>query len=77
MVSTAWPVQGAVPVRMIAGSRWVSERTFARIRRFTRLRAGFQVRADVHLAILQNACSIIGLRSLGTSFRRDRYVLPR
>jgi IS5 family transposase len=47
---------------------WVAERTFAWLHQFKRLRIRYEIRADLHLALLQLACSIICLRRLGTSF---------
>lgn len=47
---------------------WVVERTFAWLRRFKRLRIRYEIRADLHLGLLQLACSIICLRRLRTSF---------
>ncbi|MFE5191704.1 IS5 family transposase [Streptomyces sp. NPDC056628] len=49
-------------------TRWVVERTFARLHQFKRLRIRYKVSADLHLGLLQLACSIICLRRLRTSF---------
>jgi transposase len=43
--------------------RWVVERTFAWLARFRRLRLRDERRADIHLAFLQLACSLICFRS--------------
>ncbi|MFI1259117.1 IS5 family transposase [Streptomyces netropsis] len=47
---------------------WVVERTFAWLHQFKRLRIRYEIRADLHLSLLQLACSIICLRRLRTSF---------
>lgn len=49
-------------------TRWVVERTFAWLHQFKRLRIRYEIRADLHLGLLQFACSIICLRRLRTSF---------
>lgn len=49
-------------------TRWVVERTFAWLHQFRRLRIRYEIRADLHLGLLQLACSIICLRRLRTSF---------
>ncbi|CAL9665433.1 IS5 family transposase ISGeob7 [Streptomyces sp. enrichment culture] len=49
-------------------TRCVVERTFAWLRQFKRLRIRYEIRADLHLGLLQLACSIICLRRLRTSF---------
>ncbi|MFF7923389.1 transposase, partial [Streptomyces mirabilis] len=49
-------------------TRWVVERTFAWLHQFKRLRIRYETRADLHLALLQLACSIVCLRRLRTSF---------
>ncbi|WP_416069993.1 IS5 family transposase [Streptomyces sp. ME01-18a] len=49
-------------------TRWVVERTFAWLHQFKRLRIRYEIRADLHLGLLQLACSIICLRRLKTSF---------
>lgn len=49
-------------------TRWVVERTFAWLYQFKRLRIRYEIRADLHLGLLQLACSIICLRRLRTSF---------
>jgi transposase len=49
-------------------TRWVVERTFAWLHQFKRLRIRYEIHADLHLGLLQLACSIIGLRRLRTSF---------
>jgi hypothetical protein len=38
------------------------------LHQFKRLRIRYEIRADLHLALLQLACSIICLRRLRTSF---------
>jgi hypothetical protein len=43
-------------------------RTFAWLHQFKRLRIRYETRADLHLGLLQLACSIICLRRLRTSF---------
>ncbi|GAB7078126.1 hypothetical protein JCM18897A_59830 [Streptomyces sp. JCM 18897] len=48
-------------------SRWVVERTFAWLYQLERLRTRYEIRADLHLGLLQLACSIICLRRLRTS----------
>lgn len=53
-------------------TRWVVERTFAWLRQFKRLRIRYEIGADLHLCLLQLACSIICLRRLRTSFRNDQ-----
>lgn len=47
-------------------TRWVVERTFAWLHQFKRLRIRYEIRADLHLGLLQLACSIICLRRLRT-----------
>ncbi|APU44779.1 hypothetical protein BSL84_29130 [Streptomyces sp. TN58] len=47
--------------------RWVVERTFAWLHQLKRLRIRCEVRADMHLGLLQLACSVICLRRLRTS----------
>ncbi|WTD39548.1 IS5 family transposase (plasmid) [Streptomyces sp. NBC_01643] len=49
-------------------TRWVVERTFARLHQFKRLRIRYEIPADLHLGLLQLACSIICLKRLRTSF---------
>ncbi|MFD3808643.1 transposase, partial [Streptomyces sp. NPDC058619] len=49
-------------------TRWVVERTFAWLHQFKRLRIRYEIRADLHLGLLQLACSMICLRRLRTSF---------
>ncbi|KUH35638.1 transposase [Streptomyces kanasensis] len=49
-------------------TRWVIERTFAWLHQFKRLRTRYEIRADLHLGLLQLACNIICLRRLRTSF---------
>ncbi|MDQ0846404.1 transposase [Streptomyces sp. V1I6] len=49
-------------------TRWVVERTFARLHQFKRLRIRYGIRADLHLGLLQLACSMICLRRLRTGF---------
>ncbi|MGW6216733.1 IS5 family transposase [Streptomyces sp. NPDC055109] len=49
-------------------TRWVVERSFAWLRQFKRLRIRYEIRADLHLALLQLARSVICLRRLRTSF---------
>ncbi|MGI5341445.1 IS5 family transposase [Streptomyces sp. CA-181903] len=48
-------------------TRWVVERTFAWLHQFKRLRIRYEIRANLHLALLQLACSIICLRRLRTA----------
>ncbi|MEU6171623.1 IS5 family transposase [Streptantibioticus parmotrematis] len=48
--------------------RWVVGRAFAWLHQFKRLRTRYETRADLHLGLLQLACSIICLRKLRTSF---------
>jgi transposase len=43
-------------------TRWVVERTFAWLHQFKRLRTRSEIRADVHLGLLQLACAIFCLR---------------
>ncbi len=45
-------------------TRWVVERTFAWLHQFKRLRIRYEVRADLHLGLLQFACGITCLRNL-------------
>ena len=47
--------------------RWVVERTFAWLHQFKRLRIRYEVRADLHLGLLQLACALICYRKLPTS----------
>lgn len=49
-------------------TRCVVERTFAWLHQFKRLRIRYEIRADLHLGLLQPACRIICLRRLRTSF---------
>ncbi|GAA2462883.1 hypothetical protein GCM10010405_54030 [Streptomyces macrosporus] len=49
-------------------TRWVVERTFARLHRFTRLRIRYERRADLHQSLLELACANICLRRLRRSF---------
>ncbi|MFD3328560.1 IS5 family transposase [Streptomyces sp. NPDC058701] len=49
-------------------TQWVVERTFAWLHQFKRLRTRYEIRADLHLGLLQLACSIICLRRLRTPF---------
>ncbi|GLW73736.1 hypothetical protein Kpho02_60340 [Kitasatospora phosalacinea] len=48
-------------------TRWVVERTFAWLHQFKRLRIRYERHADLHLGLLQLACSIICLRRLRSS----------
>ena len=48
--------------------RWVVERTFAWLNRFRRLRVRYERRADIHLAFLLLACSLICAKRLLTTF---------
>ncbi|WP_106974220.1 IS5 family transposase [Kitasatospora phosalacinea] len=48
-------------------TRWVVERTFAWLHQFKRLRIRYERHADLHLGLLQLACSIICLRRLRPS----------
>jgi len=47
--------------------RWVVERTFAWLHAFRRLRIRWGRRDDIHLGLVQLACSLICLRQLTTS----------
>ncbi|MFI5814972.1 transposase [Streptomyces sp. NPDC051643] len=58
----------AHPTAPAWAKRWVVERTFAWLHQFKRLRIRYEIGADVHLGLLQLACSIICLRRLRTSF---------
>ncbi|MGW2189386.1 IS5 family transposase [Streptomyces sp. NPDC001719] len=49
-------------------TRWAVERTFAWLHQSKRLRTRYEIRADLHLGLLQLACSIICLRRLRTTF---------
>ncbi|MFF7852127.1 IS5 family transposase [Streptomyces sp. NPDC007910] len=49
-------------------TRWAVERTFAWLHQFKRLRIRYEIRADLHLGLLQLACSSICLRRIRTSF---------
>ncbi|MGA5493836.1 transposase [Streptomyces cinereoruber] len=49
-------------------ARWVVERTFAWLHQFKRLQIRYEVRADLHLDLLQPARSIICLQHHRTSF---------
>ncbi len=49
-------------------NRWVVERTFAWLHQLKRPRIRYEIRADLRLALLQLACSMICLRRLRTSF---------
>ncbi|GAA0466740.1 hypothetical protein GCM10010361_33630 [Streptomyces olivaceiscleroticus] len=60
--------KGTVHGSGLGQTRWVIERTFAWLHQFKRLRIRYEVRADLHLGLLQLACSIICLRRLRTSF---------
>ena len=48
--------------------RWVVERGFAWLHAFKRLRTRYERRADIHLGLLQLACSLICHRELAKSF---------
>lgn len=48
--------------------RWVVERGFAWLHAFKRLRTRYERRADIHLGLLQLACSLICHRQLAKSF---------
>lgn len=48
----------------LGGTRWVVERTFAWLHQFQRLRVRYEIRADLHLGLLQLACGIPCLRRL-------------
>jgi hypothetical protein len=50
----------------------VNERTFAWLNQVKRPPIHYEIRADLHLGLLQLACSIIRLRRLITSFRNDQ-----
>ncbi len=60
--------KGTVHGSGLGRTRWGIERTFARLHQSKRLRIRYEVRADLHLGLLQLACSIICLRRLRTSF---------
>ncbi|MGX1027486.1 transposase [Streptomyces ambofaciens] len=60
--------KGTVHGSGLGKTRWVVERTFAWLHQFKRLRIRYEIRADLHLGLLQLACSIICLRRLRTSF---------
>ncbi|GAQ65322.1 transposase DDE domain protein [Streptomyces scabiei] len=60
--------RGTVHGSGLGKTRWVVERTFAWLHQFKRLRTRYEIRADLHLGLLQLACSIICLRRLRTSF---------
>ncbi|WP_106977119.1 IS5 family transposase [Streptomyces sp. NRRL S-920] len=60
--------KGALHGSGLGKTRWVVERTFAWLHQFKRLRIRYERRADLHLGLLQLACSIICLRRLRTSF---------
>ncbi|MFF4693581.1 IS5 family transposase [Streptomyces sp. NPDC001307] len=47
--------------------RWVVERTFAWLHQFKRIRVRYERRSDLHVGLLQLACSIICLRRLRAS----------
>jgi IS5 family transposase len=47
--------------------RWVVERTFAWLHQFKRLRIRYEVRADLHLGLMQLACALICYRKLPPS----------
>ncbi|MEU5459623.1 IS5 family transposase [Streptomyces globisporus] len=49
-------------------TRWVVERTFAWLHQFKRLRIRYEMRADLHLGLLQLACGITCLRNLRAAF---------
>ncbi len=49
-------------------TRWAVERTFAWLHQFKHLRIRYKIRADLHLGLLQLACSNICLRRLRTPF---------
>ncbi|GAA3021394.1 hypothetical protein Sfulv_59750 [Streptomyces fulvorobeus] len=51
----------------LGNTRWVVERTFAWLHQFKRLRIRYEMRADLHLGLLQLACGIICLRRLRAS----------
>ena len=42
--------------------RWVVEQTFVWLHQFKRLRIRYEVRADLHLGLLQSACALICYR---------------
>lgn len=60
--------RGTVHGSGLGKTRWVVERTFAWLHQFKRLRIRYEIRADLHLGLLQLACSIICLSRLRTSF---------
>ncbi|NAZ85201.1 IS5 family transposase [Kineococcus sp. T90] len=49
-------------------TRWVVERTFVWLHQFKRLRIRYEVRADLHLGLLQLACALICYRKLPPSW---------
>ncbi len=53
-------------------TRWVVERTFARLHQFKRLRIRYEVRAGLHPGLLQLVSGVIRLRRLRTSLRNDQ-----
>ncbi|WP_435279978.1 transposase [Streptomyces sp. 1222.5] len=58
--------KGTAPGSGLGRTRWVVEWAFAWLHQFKRLRIHYEIRADLHLALLQRACSIICLRRLRT-----------
>jgi len=48
-------------------TRWVVERTFAWLHQHKRLRTRYELRADIHLGLLQLACVLICYRHLTRS----------
>jgi transposase len=52
--------------------RWVVERAFAWLHQFKRLRTRYERRADLHQGMLELACSLICLRRLRTSIRKEQ-----
>jgi transposase len=67
-ITTKIARRGALHGSGLGKTRWVVERTFAWLHQFKRLRIRYEIRADLHLGLLQLACSIICLRRLRTSF---------
>lgn len=60
--------RGTAHGSVLGKTHWVVERTFAWLHQFKRLRTRYEIRADLHLGLLQLACSIICLRRLRRSF---------
>lgn len=52
--------------------RWVVERAFAWLHQFKRLRIRYERRVDLHLGLLELACSLVCPRRLRASCRSDQ-----